>query len=93
MPAANQPENLTEIETALRAFASTPLAEASLGLLETHGYESDRRMKPRSNTAQGFLAPFDHANTLSHGRALVNEWQQVEFLFQLTDSEVKAATT
>ncbi|HOG93786.1 MAG TPA: hypothetical protein PLE80_09465, partial [Opitutaceae bacterium] len=91
MPPA--PQTLREqIQTALGAFGSQPLIDASLGLLATLGYQSERRMKLRSNTADGFCGTFDRAKTLTPERALLADWQTVEFLFQLTDAEVQSAT-
>ncbi len=91
MPA--NPDLLKQIETALAAFASAPLLDASLGLFDTLGYRSERRMKLRSNTPDGFLGTFDRAKTLHAERALLADWQTVEFLFQLTDAEVQSAST
>ncbi len=91
MPA--NPELLKQIETALASFGSASLLDASLGLLDILGYRSERRMKLRSNTADGFLGTFDRGKTLNPDRALLADWQGVEFLFQLTDGEVQTATT
>jgi hypothetical protein len=91
MPA--NPDLLKEIETALAAFGNAPLFDASLGLFKTLGYDSERRMKLRSNTSEGFLGTFDRANTLNPDRALLADWQSVEFLFQLTDAEVQSTAT
>lgn len=65
----------------------------SLGLFDTIGYRSERRMKLRSSDASGFLGSFDRGNTLNRERALVADWQRVEFLFQLTDAEVQSVAT
>lgn len=88
----SNPELLKQIETALSVFGSVPLLDASLGLFETLGYQSERRMKLRSSTPDGFLGTFDRAKTLNADRALLTDWQSVEFLFQLTDAEVQSAT-
>jgi hypothetical protein len=88
----SNPELLQQIETALKAFGSQPLLDASLGLFGTLGYRSERRMKLRANTPDGFLGTFDRAKTLHPDRALLADWQAVEFLFQLTDAEVQSAT-
>ncbi|MDR2675583.1 MAG: hypothetical protein LBC18_12190, partial [Opitutaceae bacterium] len=85
-------EHLRNIEAALAAFGTHPLADASLDLLKTLGYESERRMELRSPDAAGFLGTFDRAGALNRERALVSDWRRVEFLFQLTDSEVQSAT-
>ncbi|MDP2137782.1 MAG: hypothetical protein Q8J74_07995, partial [Candidatus Didemnitutus sp.] len=89
----SNPEFLKQIESALAAFGSASLLDASLGLLGTLGYRSERRMKLRSTDAQGFLGTFDRAKTLNHERTLLADWQRVEFLFQITDSEIQSATT
>ncbi|MBI5770019.1 MAG: N-6 DNA methylase [Verrucomicrobia bacterium] len=90
MPA--NPDLLKQIEAALTAFGSRPLFDASVGLFAALGYESQRRMQLRSPDVAGFLGTFDRANTLNPERALLADWQSVEFLFQLTDAEVKSAT-
>lgn len=89
----SNPELLKQIETALGTFATAPLLDASLGLFGILGYESERRMKLRSSDAAGFLGTFDRGHTLNRDRALLADWQRVEFLFQLTDAEVQSAAT
>ena len=64
MPA--NPELLKQIETALASFGSASLLDASLGLLDILGYRSERRMKLRSNTADGFLGTFDRGKPAVH---------------------------
>ncbi len=88
----SNPELLKQIETALAAFGTTTLLDASVGLFGTLRYQSERRMKLRSNTPDGFLGTFDRAKTINPERALLTDWQSVEFLFQLTDAEVQSAT-
>jgi adenine-specific DNA-methyltransferase len=90
MPA--NPELLKQIETALAAFGTASLVDASLGLFDALGYRSERRMKLRSNTPDGFLGTFDRGGTLNKDRTLLADWQGVEFLFQLTDAEVQSST-
>lgn len=84
---------LKRIESALAAFGSQSILDASLGLFGTLGYHSDRRIKLRSSDAQGFLGTFDRAQTLNHDRGLVADWQRVEFLFQITDAEVQTVAS
>ncbi|MDI1247848.1 MAG: Eco57I restriction-modification methylase domain-containing protein [Lacunisphaera sp.] len=90
---ASNPELLRQIETRLTAFGTSPLLDASLSLFATLGYKSERRMKLRSSTAEGFLGTFDRAQLLNRDRALLADWQSVEFLFQLTDAEVQSAAS
>jgi len=89
----SNPELLKQIESALGAYATAPLLDASLGLFRALGYRSELRMKLHSATAEGFLGIFDRGKTLNAERALLADWQAVEFLFQLTDSEVQSAIT
>jgi hypothetical protein len=88
MPAADLKQ---QIEQSLAGFASRPLAEAARGFFATLGYKSERRVQLRPATSAGFLAAFDPQGTLNRERALVTDWQTVEFLFQLTDAEIQAA--
>jgi len=79
------------IETALKSFGAMPLQTAAFGLLEALGYKSQKRLPLVPNTAQTFLAQFGQARPFNAENALVAEWQSVDFLFQLTDDEIKAA--
>jgi hypothetical protein len=79
------------IETALKSFGAVPLQTAVFGLFEALGYKSQKRLPLVPNTAQTFLAQFGQARPFNAENALVAEWQSVDFLFQLTDDEIKAA--
>jgi len=79
------------IVNALAAFGSKPLAEAATGLLESLGYKSDRRLSLKPNTAENFVATFGQDKPLNPEHALLADWQSVDFLFQLTDAEIRAA--
>ncbi|MCX6941590.1 MAG: hypothetical protein NTX09_12795, partial [Verrucomicrobia bacterium] len=84
------------LTSALTAFATTPLREASLGFFKTLGYASQRtvivpKSSPRafldlfaktSSTAAGAATPFDQA------KALFADWLAADLLFQLTDQEL-----
>ncbi len=82
------------LKSALSAFASTPLREASLGFFKTLGYASQRtvvvpKSSPRAfldlfakNAGTGASAPFDQ------DKALFADWVAADLLFQLTDQEL-----
>lgn len=55
------------------------------------GYTSQRRFKLSPNTLDTFVATFDHDNTLNGQYGLPGEWKSIDFLFQLTDDEIRAA--
>ena len=79
-----------KIEQALHQFASGDLADNATELLKVLGYESERTMRLKPNTPDGFLKVFDqdserHINPV---RALIEEWESIDFIFQLTKDEV-----
>jgi len=79
-----------QIETALRAFADSDLRAASVGLLNTLGYQSEKTLD-LNNTPDAFLAEFDKRDRkFRKDKALFERWKSVEFLFQITDDEVRS---
>jgi len=79
------------IEAALKKFPSQPLAEAASNLLSVLGYTSKKRLPLKPNTLANFLATFSQGRSLNDRYALPGEWKTVDFLFQLTDDEVRTA--
>src|SRR5438128_12016006 len=79
------------ILAALKDFATKPLGDAALGLFELLGYKSQKRLALKPNTPETFLANFAQHRPLNPKLALLNDWQYVDFIFQLTDEEVRAA--
>jgi adenine-specific DNA-methyltransferase len=80
------------MQTALGAFASHSLEQASIGLLNILGYKSDRRILLRPNLPPTFVETFTQGRPFNTDQALLSEWQTVDCLFQLTDSEIQGAT-
>ena len=87
----NDQEVKKAIEAALQTFLKQPLAEAALYLFKVLGYASQRRLKLSPNTLDTFIATFDQGKTLNDRYALPGEWKSIDFLFQLTDDEIRAA--
>jgi adenine-specific DNA-methyltransferase len=79
------------IANALAGFGTKPLAAASTALLESLGYKSERCFPLTPNTAENFVATFGQGKPLNPEHALLADWQSVDFLFQLTDAEVRVA--
>ncbi len=80
-----------QIETALRAFSGSDLRAASIGLLNSLGYQSEKTLD-LDNTPDAFLAEFDKRDRkYRKGKALFERWKSVKFLFQITDDEVRNA--
>ncbi len=84
-------ETKQAILASLKAFAVKPLAPAAITLFESLGYRSTKRLALTPNTPANFLTTFEQGRKLHHDQALLPEWQTVDFLFQLTDDEVRSA--
>lgn len=80
------------IESNLREFLSNDLKGSSLKLLNTLGYSSDKTIILEPNTAQGFTSFLkkNGAGKVNETKAHMDEWKSVDFLFQLTDTEIAA---
>ncbi len=79
------------IVNSLAAFASKPMAEAAAAFFEVLGYKSQKRIILEPNTARTFTETFARDKPFNSDHALLAEWQSVDFLFQITDEEVRAA--
>src|SRR5664280_145713 len=88
----NDLETKQAIVKSLAAFTNKPLADAATALFESLGYKSQKRITLKPNTAETFVATFAKDKSLNPDHALLADWQSVDFLFQLTDDEVRAAT-
>ena len=82
----NQHKN--DIKNTLKHFTDGNLADTARHLLETLGYRSDRTMSLEPNTAAEFILNFDPSNTMNAERALLDEWESIDLLFQLTGDEI-----
>ena len=78
-------ETKQQLEQALHAFATGSLKDNALHLFATLGYESDKRLDLTPNTAETFIETFNLGGKLDPERAMLDQWQAVEFLFQLFD--------
>ena len=87
----NDQEIRLALDVGLKKFLSQPLAEAASHLLGVLGYSSKRRLPLKPNTLASFLATFSQGRSLNDRYALPGEWKTVDFLFQLTDDEVRTA--
>ncbi len=78
-----------QVQNALQRFAtsdSSMLANAT-ALLNALGYRSNKTLELVPNTVQGFQDVFPIE--IHTARALTDEWQSVDFVFQLTDDEMQ----
>lgn len=77
------------IESDLARFGDTPMRTAARQLFATLGYQSEKRFDLTPNTPQTFIAEFAQTRQLDANQALLDQWRNVDFLFQLTDDEVR----
>ena len=79
------------IATALQAFSGADLRAASIGLLKSLGYKSEKTLD-LDNTPDAFLAEFDTRDRkFRKAKGQFDRWKSVKFLFQITDDEVQSA--
>src|SRR5271165_84093 len=76
---------------ALKDFGAKSLSHASIGLFESLGYRSQKRFVLKPNTPENFVTTWAKDRPLNPEHALLADWQTVDFLFQITDDEVRAA--
>ena len=83
-------EKKEEIKQALHQFVSGDLADNAKELLKVLGYESQRTMRLEPNTVEGFISAFnlDDDAKFNSERALTEEWESIDLLFQLTEEEI-----
>jgi hypothetical protein len=79
-------ERQQTIESAIKAFATQPLYQAGIGLLDALGYRSDRTLK--LSGLQAFCDALDQQGRLRDAAAKTSEWVEVEFLRQITDEDI-----
>lgn len=75
------------IDDAVRAFSHLPLRDAGLGLLDALGYRSAKTIELDGRPAT-FAREIDHDGKLAAKPACFDKWQEVQFLFQLTNDEI-----
>jgi adenine-specific DNA-methyltransferase len=75
------------IAEAVRGFADRPLRKAGLGLLDALGYHSSKTIELDGSPAS-FAEVVDPEHRLSAKPACFEKWQEVQFLFQLTNDEI-----
>ncbi len=80
------------VKNALGDFAKKSFCDASISLLESLGYRSEKRLELKPNTPKTFLAQFENDRKLNADNALLDDWQSVDFLFQLTGDEIQASS-
>ena len=78
------------IKSALQRFTDGNLADNATRLFKVLGYHSQRTIPIEPNTADGFLTVFrlNGDKNFKPERALTEEWESVDLLFQLMDENI-----
>ncbi len=97
MPASSMTNNdlRQSIQNAIQAFEKKTLREASIGLLNTLGYASDKTIEVPGSDPKAFLELLDEHNAgvaIDKAKALFDDWTGADILFQLTDEELSRET-
>lgn len=80
---------LKQIEEAIQAFNGENLYESSLALYNALDYQSTKTERINPNNFEGFLDNFNLSkNSINKDKAFVSHWNQIEFIFQIGDSEI-----
>jgi len=76
-----------QIETALQAFSGADLRDATIGLLNSLGYQSKKTLD-LDNTPEANHAEFDKRDRkFRKDKALFERWKSVEFLYAYDRAE------
>jgi hypothetical protein len=82
-------DKLKQIEEAIQAFNSKKLYESSLALYKALDYQSNKTERISPATFEGFIDSFNLSkNAINKDKAFVSHWKQIEFIFQVADSEI-----
>ena len=84
----NERRERENIEQALKDFQQGALVMNARNLLNALGYESELTIDFESSLAEEFISYFDQFGKLNRERAMVDEWESIDFLFQLTEEEI-----
>lgn len=77
------------ISNAIKAFSTDSLFQNAINLFTTLGYKTERQLRLRKNTYQGFIDEFDlQDKKLNEKKLLADRWEKIELLFQLTQAEM-----
>ncbi len=80
---------LKQIEEAIQSFDNKRLYESSVALYKALDYQSTKTDRLSPSTFEGFLDGFGISkNDINKDKAFANHWIQVEFIFQIADSEI-----
>ncbi|MBC8527169.1 MAG: N-6 DNA methylase [Candidatus Cloacimonetes bacterium] len=87
-------DNLKEkIKTSIKNFKTKDLYTGSIDLLSTLGYKSDKKHRLSTGSFNEFKDIFIENNVnFQKEKALTENWEKAEFLFQITEDEIKISS-
>lgn len=83
---SNNTELKLAISQRIQAFSHKPFKDAASAFLNQLGYHSEKTFFTTS--VEDFCQQLDSENILSHPTAQLEQWQNANFLFQLTDDDI-----
>lgn len=86
----NATETRSNIIEKLALCAGGNLASGAVELLGALGYRSDKTAPLQPNSAGELLARYGQGKNFNADKALIDQWQSVDLLFQITDEEISA---
>ncbi len=84
----NEREISEKIDQALKDFEHGALIDNARNLLNTLGYDSPVKMDLHSNLPEDFIEVFKEYGELNRERAMIKEWESIDFLFQLREEYI-----
>lgn len=82
-------DKLKQIEEAIQAFDNKKLYESSLAIYKSLDYQSNKTERISPSNFEGLLDNFSiPKNVINKEKALVSHWKNIEFIFQVADSEI-----
>ncbi|MFB8794086.1 MAG: hypothetical protein U7126_07650 [Microcoleus sp.] len=85
----NEQQMKDKISQSIQNLAAGNAAEKIEALFQTLGYSTTRKFELDSNNPNDFLDRFGWEG-INQQRAMFSEWKSVDFLFQLTEDEIKS---
>jgi len=79
------------IKNAIQKFDLDNFYESSLNFFNSLGYDSDKRSKlkiPDYDNFVEFFPPYSDTLQIDKIKAKVSEWNEIQFLMQLTDDDI-----
>ncbi|MEG4307713.1 MULTISPECIES: Eco57I restriction-modification methylase domain-containing protein [unclassified Microcoleus] len=85
----NEREMKDKIAKSIQSLAAGNAAEKLELLFQTLGYTTQRKFELDSNSPEDFIDTFGFGE-INQQRASLSQWKSVDFLFQLTEDEIKS---